>query len=94
MPVSINVVLRASNKVQRTDGHGNTKILYEADFETTDGRKMSAIVFFPVARAMKYLKPNDKLDIGVVTHVHKWANSLGDVDLVTENTVIYIERTA
>lgn len=92
MAININVTLKASKKVQRTDGQGNVKILYEVEVESEQGKAIQAVVFFPVARAMKYLKPNDKLYVGIMTHVHKWVNNIGEVDLVTENTLIFVNR--
>lgn len=92
MALARNVTLISAQNVQRMDAHGAYKTLFEVSLRTDDKKKVSAVVFYPVARGMRYLKPGDRLEVWLETMTAKWVNSLGDVDLLTENNVLYMER--
>lgn len=92
MAVLINATLVAKNKVTRIDGRGENKVIYELDFKGDNGVPIKAIAFFPVGRNFRCMLPGDKVEVGVQTETYKWCSSMGDIDLLTENVIIYVER--
>lgn len=88
----INTTLLSIKRVERTDGHGTQKIIHEMELKYGKRGKTAAIVYYPTAHGIHLLKPGDRIEVNVRTEAAKWVNSLGDVDVVVENVVDYIER--
>lgn len=88
----INTTLLSIKRVERTDGHGTQKIVHEVELKYGKRGKTAAIIYYPTAYGIHLLKPGDRIEVKIRTQAVKWVNSLGDVDVVVENVVDYIER--
>ncbi len=88
----INTTLLSIKRVERTDGHGTQKIVHEVELKYGKHGKTAAIIYYPTAYGIHLLKPGDRIEVNIRTQAAKWVNSLGDVDIVVENVVDYIER--
>ena len=53
MALAKDVTLISAQNVQRMDAHGGYKTLFEVSLRTDDKKKVSAVVFYPVARGMR-----------------------------------------
>lgn len=88
----INTTLLSIKRVERTDGNGTQKIVHEVELKYGKCGKTAAIIYYPTAYGIHLLKPGDRIEVNIRTQAAKWVNSLGDVDVVVENVVDYIER--
>lgn len=92
MSVYCKAKITEIKKVERMDISGAVSVAYEIKYRDHLGRKGLALVFYPLAQGVEFLKPGDRVGLGIQTKVYKWINFRGTVDLTTENVIVFIER--
>lgn len=92
MSVYCKAKITEIKKVERMDISGAVSVAYQIKYLDHLKRKGLALVFYPLAQGICYLKPGDRVGLGITTKVYKWVNFRGNIDLTTENVIDYIER--
>lgn len=92
MSLLIKATLLSISRAERTRGDGTVTVLQEIVIEDEQHRKINAIIFYPCAQGVRLLKPFDNIEVGITTQTAKWVSEMGDVDIITENVINYIER--
>lgn len=92
MSVYCKAKITEIKKVERMDISGAVSVAYQIKYLDHLKRKGLALVFYPLAQGVGFLKPGDRVGLGIQTKVYKWINFRGTVDLTTENIIVFIER--
>ena len=92
MSLLIKATLLSISRAERTRGDGTVIVLQEVVIENEQHRKINAVIFYPCAQDTRLLKIGDEIEVGIATRTGKWVSQMGDVDIITENVIDYIER--
>lgn len=92
MSLLIKATLLSINRAERTRGDGAVIVLHEVVIEDEQHRKINAVIFYPCAQGIRLLKVGDSVEVGISTLSAKWVSEMGDVDIITENVIGYIDR--
>ncbi len=92
MSLLIKATLLSISRAERTRGDGTVIVLHEVVIEDEQHRKINAVIFYPCAQGIRLLKVGDSVEVGISTLSAKWVSEMGDVDIITENVIGYIER--
>ena len=92
MSLLIKATLLSISRAERTRGDGTAIVLQEVVIEDVHHRKINAVIFYPCAQGVRLLKIGDNIEVGISTQTGKWVSEMGDVDIITENVIEYIER--